>query len=49
MLIKALVARDVPMIMGAGLVIGLMYAVVNMIADLACIGLDPSRLRGAPA
>jgi peptide/nickel transport system permease protein len=43
-LVKALIARDVPMIMGTGLVVGLMYAAVNLLADLACVGLDPSHL-----
>lgn len=41
LLVKALVARDVPVIMGAGLVIGLLYAAVNLTADLACLALDP--------
>lgn len=44
LLVKSLIARDVPVIMGAGLVIGLMYAVVNLAADLACLGLDPRRM-----
>lgn len=48
-LVKALIARDVPMIMGVGLVIGTMYAAVNLLADLACIGLDPRRLKVAAA
>lgn len=43
-LVKALIARDVPMIMGTGLVVGLMYAAVNLLADLACLGLDPTHL-----
>lgn len=46
LLVKSLLARDVPMIMGAGMVVGLMYAAVNLLADLACIGLDPRRLAG---
>jgi peptide/nickel transport system permease protein len=41
LLVKALLARDVPMVMGAGLVIGLVYAGVNLLADLACLALDP--------
>lgn len=41
LLVKALVARDVPVIMGAGLGIGLLYAAVNLTADLACLALDP--------
>lgn len=42
-LVKALLARDVPMIMGAGLLIGLMYAGFNLLADLVCLRLDPRR------
>jgi peptide/nickel transport system permease protein len=49
LLVKSLLARDVPMIMGAGMVVGLMYAAVNLLADLACIGLDPRRLAGRGA
>jgi peptide/nickel transport system permease protein len=45
LLVKALIARDVPVIMGAGLVIGLIYAAVNLAADLACFGLDPRQRR----
>lgn len=41
LLVKALIARDVPMIMAAGLVIGLLYAAVNLIADMACLALGP--------
>lgn len=41
LLVKALVARDVPVIMGAGLVIGLLYAAVSLCADFACLWLDP--------
>ena len=41
LLIKALIARDVPVIMGAGLVIGLAFALVNLLADVLCLWLDP--------
>jgi peptide/nickel transport system permease protein len=41
LLIKALLARDLPMAQGAGLVIGLAFAAVNLAADLACLWLDP--------
>jgi len=41
LLVKALLARDAPVLMGAGLVIGLVYAGVNLLADLACLALDP--------
>jgi peptide/nickel transport system permease protein len=43
LLVKALLARDVPVIMGAGLLIGLLYAVMNLLADLVCLKLDPRR------
>jgi peptide/nickel transport system permease protein len=43
LLVKALIARDVPVIMGAGLVIGFAYASVNLAADLLCLRLDPRR------
>ncbi len=43
LLIKSLMARDVPIIMGVGLVIGLLYAIINLAADLLCLKLDPRR------
>lgn len=43
LLVKALLARDVPMIMGAGLLTGLLYTTVNLVADLVCLWLDPRR------
>jgi peptide/nickel transport system permease protein len=43
LLVKALVARDVPVIMGAGLLIGFAFATVSLIADLLCLWLDPRR------
>ena len=46
LLIKALLARDVPVIMGAGLLMGLLYAVLNLLADLLCLWLDPQRRTG---
>jgi peptide/nickel transport system permease protein len=47
LLVKALLARDVPVIMGAGLMIGLLYAMTNLLADLTCLGLDPRRSESA--
>jgi peptide/nickel transport system permease protein len=41
LLVKSLLARDVPMIMGAGLFVGLLFALANLLADLACLWLDP--------
>jgi len=49
LLVKALLARDVPVIMGAGLMIGLLYAAANLIADLVCLTLDPRRAARAAA
>lgn len=47
LLVKALIARDVPVIMGAGLLIGFAFAVVSLIADLARLLLDPRSLAEA--
>jgi len=49
LLIRSLLARDIPLIMGAGLLIGLIYALANLLADLACYRLDPRlrRMNGA--
>jgi peptide/nickel transport system permease protein len=47
LLVKALIARDVPVIMGAGLVIGLAFALVSLMADLARLWLDPRGLAEA--
>jgi len=41
LLIRALLARDLPVVQGAGIVIGLAFAAVNLAADLACLWLDP--------
>ena len=46
LLIKALLARDIPVVMGTGLVMGMAYAVLNLVADLACLWLDPRRRMG---
>ena len=43
LLIKSLLARDVPIIMGVGLVLGLLYSIINLAADLLCLKLDPRR------
>lgn len=43
LLVKSLIARDVPVIMGAGLLIGTLYAMANLTADLICLKLDPRR------
>jgi peptide/nickel transport system permease protein len=44
LLVKALLARDVPVIMGAGLLIGFAFAIVSLVADLARLWLDPRAL-----
>jgi peptide/nickel transport system permease protein len=43
LMVKALLARDIPIVMGCSLVIALLYAFVNMLADLVCLTLDPRR------
>jgi len=49
LLVKALIARDVPVIMGAGLLIGFTFAVVSLVADLLRLWLDPRGLAQAGA
>lgn len=43
LLVKSLLARDVPVVMGAALVLGLSYALLSLVADLVCLWLDPRR------
>jgi len=45
LLVRALVARDIPIILGCALLIGLLYALVNLLADIAALALDPRRRR----
>ncbi|MGF7158769.1 ABC-type dipeptide/oligopeptide/nickel transport system permease component [Rhodoligotrophos appendicifer] len=42
-LVHAIFARDVPMIQGTALVMGLMFVTLNALIDLACYWLDPRR------
>ncbi|TCT06517.1 peptide/nickel transport system permease protein [Tepidamorphus gemmatus] len=42
-LVHAIVARDVPMIQGTALVMGLMFVVLNGLVDLVCHLIDPRR------
>ncbi|WP_104203333.1 ABC transporter permease [Billgrantia saliphila] len=42
-LVHAIVARDVPMIQGTALVMGLLFVVLNTLVDLVCHLLDPRR------
>lgn len=41
LLVSSMLARDVPMVMGAGLVAAIGYGFVNLCADLATLALDP--------
>lgn len=43
-LVHAVFSRDVPMVQGTALTLGLLYVLLNLIIDLLCRGLDP---RGA--
>ncbi|MGQ3029331.1 MAG: ABC transporter permease [Ferrovibrionaceae bacterium] len=45
-LVHAILARDIPMIQGTALVMGLMFVMLNAVVDLACGLIDPRR-RGA--
>lgn len=45
--VKSLLSRDVPVVAGAGIMIGMLYALVNLAADLACRALDPRLRHGA--
>jgi ABC-type dipeptide/oligopeptide/nickel transport system permease component len=45
-LVHAVIARDVPMVQGAALLMGLLFVALNLAVDLACGLLDP-RLRAA--
>jgi peptide/nickel transport system permease protein len=47
LLVKALIARDVPIIMGVGLLVGFAFAIVSLVADLLCLWLDPRGQREA--
>jgi peptide/nickel transport system permease protein len=50
MLVRALVARDIPMVQGAALMFGVIYGVVGLALDAACAAIDPRRrLRAMPA
>lgn len=42
-LVHAIFGRDVPMIQGAALVMGLMFVALNALVDLFCHGVDPRR------
>ncbi|SFI14627.1 ABC transporter permease [Modicisalibacter xianhensis] len=42
-LVHALVARDVPMVQGTALAMGLLFVALNTLVDLACLAIDPRR------
>ncbi|WP_371825120.1 ABC transporter permease [Vreelandella aquamarina] len=44
-LVHAIVARDVPMIQGTALVMGLLFVLLNTAVDMTCYLLDPRRRR----
>ncbi len=46
-LVHAIFGRDVPMVQGTALALGLMYVVLNLIVDLTCHGIDPRRSKTA--
>lgn len=48
-LVHAVFGRDVPMIQGTALCMGLLFVVFNLLVDAACLAIDPrQRLRGMP-
>ncbi|MFT2111178.1 ABC transporter permease [Marinomonas sp. 2405UD68-3] len=42
-LVHAIFGRDVPMVQGTALTLGLLYVFLNLIIDLCCHGIDPRR------
>ncbi len=48
LLVKSLIGRDIPVVQGVALLFGLLYAVLGLAIDAACLALDPRRrLRAA--
>ncbi len=45
-LLEGILARDIPVVQGAGLLIGFTYVAVNMAVDVLCVALSPSRNPG---
>lgn len=43
LILDSILARDIPVVQGAGLLIGLMYVTINATVDLICLALDPCR------
>ncbi|MGJ7610094.1 MULTISPECIES: ABC transporter permease [unclassified Variovorax] len=48
-LVHAVFGRDVPMVQGTALCMGLLFVVFNLLVDAACIALDPRQRQGARA
>jgi peptide/nickel transport system permease protein len=46
-LVHAVFGRDVPMIQGSALCMGLLFVVFNLAVDAACLALDPRQRLGA--
>lgn len=42
-LVHAIVGRDVPMIQGTAIVMGVLFVFLNTLVDLACLAIDPRR------
>jgi peptide/nickel transport system permease protein len=42
-LVHAIIARDVPMVQGTALVMGLLFVSLNALIDVACVAIDPRR------
>lgn len=43
LLVRSIVARDIPVVQGAGLLLALVYGLVGILIDAACLILDPRR------
>jgi len=48
-LVHAVFGRDVPMIQGTALCMGVLFVAFNLLVDAACLALDPRRRTGAAA
>lgn len=48
-LVHAVFGRDVPMIQGTALCMGVLFVVFNLLVDAACLALDPRRRTGGAA
>ncbi|MEF7613240.1 ABC transporter permease [Aquincola sp. MAHUQ-54] len=48
-MVHAVFGRDVPMIQGTALCMGVLFVVFNLLVDAATLAIDPRQRRGAPA